>query len=229
MAKELTRKGYTEIVEDYQNGNGQAFNEMLDYLKTSIKQLTSKQYNRVKSYGYLYDDVEAIALEILWMSMETYNGKQGADFLAYFSQRFQWKVNDELIDKKGSLGDKAVYSTVSLEQESPDEPELTLEDTIELPDEENLMLNVDYNSTYCKLLELYKNSADGKPVHIQNAIDKDIEIIGLVMEAVDNNLVSKHELNDYLHEKLPNVNKGTLRRNKHNAFRRFGKFLEENI
>lgn len=229
MVKELTRKGYTEIVTDYQNGNGDAFNEMLEYLGTSLKQLTSKQYNRVKSYGYMYGDVEAIGLEILWVSMETFDGSKGADFLAYFKQRFQWKVNDDLIDRKGSLGDKAVYTTISFEQQSPEDPEMTIEDTLELAEEDNSMLNVDYNSTYCKLLELYSNSANDKPVHIQNAIEKDVEIIGIVMEAVENNIVSKHDLNEYLYEQLPDVNRGSLRRNKHNAFKRFGKFLEENL
>lgn len=239
MFNEITKEGYTAIVEEYQKGNETAYSDMLDYLKVAMDKHISKEYNRVKSYGYTRDEINALGLEILWVAMDTFDGSRGADFLAYFTQRLHWHVNNELIDKKGSLGDKTVYSTVSFdtafsdnEEDSGDSSgvaEYDLADNSLLANSDSAILKVDYDNTYLEILDKYRQSAEGKPAHIQKSIELDVEIMEVVFKAVERDLIKSKELNDFMYNQLPDRDKNSLRRNKQNAFKRFGEFLRENI
>ena len=237
MTNELSREIYVGLIEKYQAGDGTAFNEMVDYLETPINKMTHIQFNRVKGYGHTFGDVHSVALEVLWIAMETYEGGRGADFLAYYKQRLQWKVNDELIEKEETLGGKAVHNTISLSgggnlderEDAYGAEDKYLAEISETEPKDHSMLNVDFQLTYSSLLQLYLDTGRGEPKHIQEAKEKDVEVIRVVINAVEMNIVKKQEINEYLYSHYEGVNKNSVRRIKSNAFKRFGAFIKETL
>ena len=233
----ITRTGYLEIVNAYQTTKDQLYiGSMVDYLRTPITQQTHKNLRRVSAFGYTYDDVYSIGLEVLWLCMEEYDGSRGADFLAFFAQRYRWLVNDKMIEKKGSLADDQYFNSISLdyysisdENGSMDSLEMEVGGELDLSSNDSSILMVEYLNTFYPLLTVYKTRAEGFNEQMSQAILNDVEIIALTMEAVANNQTSKTELNTFLYNSLPEVNRSTVRLRKKNAFKRFGKFLKENM
>ena len=64
---------------------------------------------------------------------------------------------------------------------------------------------------------------------MQQAILNYVEIITLTMQAIEQNLTSNTDLNNFLYDALPDVDRSTVRRRKKTAFKRFGEFLLENM
>ena len=235
--KKITRDGYTNIVKAYQEtGDQYLVQDMAIYLAVPLKQQTYKQLQRVSIFGYDYDDVYSLTLEILWTCMETYDGSKGADFLAMFSQRLQWLVNDRMIEKKGSLADDQYFNSISLDQQhegdgmdTSDRDQFNILESGDFVSNDSSILKVEYFNEYSSLLTKYIETVEEANEQMKQAIINDVEIIQLTMEAIENNLSSSTELNSFLYEALPEVNQSTIRRRKNMAYKRFGNFLLENM
>ena len=235
--KKITRDGYTNIVKAYQEtGDQNLFHDMVIYLAVPLKQQTYKQLQRVSIFGYDYDDVYSLSLEILWTCMETYDGSKGADFLAMYAQRLHWIVNDRMIEKKGSLADDQYFNSISLDQQNEgdgmdtsDRDQFNILETGAFVSEDSSILKVEYFNVYSSLLTKYSETIKEANDQMKQAIINDVEIIQLTMEAIENNLSSSTELNTFLYEALPEVNQSTIRRRKNMAYKRFGNFLLENM
>lgn len=235
--KKITRDGYTNIVKAYQEtGDQYLVQDMAIYLSVPLKQQTYKQLQRVSIFGYDYDDVYSLSLEILWSCMETYDGSKGADFLAMFSQRLHWLVNDRMIEKKGSLADDQYFNSISLDQQhegdgmdTSDRDQFNILETGDFLTDDSSILMVDYLNTYSPLLTEYSKLEREVNDQMKQAIRNDVEIIQLTMEAITNNMTSNSDLNTFLYDSLPQVDRSTIRRRKQMAYKRFGKFLLENM
>lgn len=232
----ITKQGYTTIVLEYQlTKKDTHLEEMWEYLHTFISQSVNKQLQRVKVFGYAKDEVESLALETLWLTMNSYDGSKGADFLAYYSQRLQWIVNDKLIEAKNSLADDRYFNSVSLDTPPPSHSGEDMDGETVLGQSDLFLTTdqslgkVDYIETFPKLLTLYLHTSDEHPAHIGEGIKLDVEILKEVLHAVDDNRISKKEINEHLYRAFPDVAKDTLRLRKKNAIKRFGKFLLENL
>lgn len=234
----VTRRGYTELVEKFQEtGDNKFVGEMVEYLEVSLKQHTYKQLRRVTNYGYSFDDVYSLVLHTLWDSMKRFDGSKGSDFLAYLSQRIHWAVNDQLIEKKGSLADKRYATSISLSALQDEDDEYMTSDMIQYMNTDNLdlsyndnsMLMVDYVLTYRRLLDMYVAQADYVGKQIREGIKNDEIVLNVIFEAVEDNKVSAREINERLYKAFPDVSKATVRRRKKMATDRFGKFIKENI
>ena len=235
--KKITRDGYTNIVKAYQEtGDQNLFQDMVVYLAVPLKQQTYKQLRRVSIFGYDYDDVYSLSLEILWTCMETYDGSKGADFLAMYAQRLHWIVNDRMIEKKGSLADDQYFNSISLDQQNDedgmdtsDRDQFNILETGAFVSEDSSILKVEYFNVYSSLLTKYSEAIEEANDQMKQAIKNDVEIIQITMDAIENNMTSKSELNSFLYEALPEVDQSTIRRRKQMAYKRFGNFLLDNM
>lgn len=235
--KKITRDGYTNIVKAYQEtGDQNLVQDMAIYLAVPLKQHTYNNLRRVSIFGYDYDDVYCLSLETLWTCMETYDGSKGADFLAMFTQRLRWLVNDRMIEKKGSLADDQYFNSISLDQQTEgdgtdttDRDQFNILETGDFVCDDSSILKVEYFNVYSSLLTKYSETLEGVNDQMKQAILNDVEIIQLTMEAIENNMASNTELNTFLYEALPEVDQSTIRRRKKMAYQRFGNFLLENM
>src|SRR5699024_1809050 len=233
----ITREGYTTIVNEYQEtGNQELVQDMVNYLTIPLKQQTHKNLKRVSIFGYSFDDVYSLGLEALWKSMTDYDGSRGADFLSYFTDRFRWLVNDMMIEKKGSLADDQYFNAISLDHtnsedgtDTSDRDQFNMADSDLFACDDSLMLKFDYSETYGYLVSQYKTKLEGANEQMQQAILNDVEIITLTMQAIEQNLTNNTDLNNFLYDALPDVDRSTVRRRKKMAFKRFGEFLLENM
>lgn len=233
----ITRQGYTEIVEEFQRtGDNGLVEKLINYLETPLRKQTSKNLNRVVNYGYTFDDVYSLVLHTVWETMKQYDGTQGSDFLAYLKQRIHWAVNDQLIEKKGSLADKQYTTSISLslfedeeDKMTPDMVSLSGADKLDLSYNDDLILKVDYVMTYRKLLEEYVGQIEYVNDQVKEGIRNDEVVLNVIFDAVEDNKVSSRDINACLYNAFPGVGKATVRRRKKMATDRFGKFIKENI
>lgn len=224
----LTRIGYTSIVHNYQQTREDVYvEEMVCYLERTITQLTLSNLERVSGYGYTYDDVESEVLWTLWEVMEVFDGSQGSDFLAYFRQRVWWRINDELIEKKGSLADEMYYNALTI-QTSEGERGVEQGRGISpnmLPYIDDCLEDVSYFTTYEQILEDFQSQPNPHP-HVAKAVERDVEVLVVIFQAVEDNAVGDKEVNARLYAKYPEVGKATIRRRKKMATQRFGQFIK---
>lgn len=220
----VTRQGYTDIVDNYQVAQDEQYlEEMVIYLENSLNQITLEQLRRVAGYGYTYGDVESEVLWTLWEVMEDFNGSRGSDFLGYFRQRVQWRINDELIERKGSLADEQYYNALSInDSEDSEERGGICPNQLFYTDSE--LADINYCSTYGQILYDYQNQ-QGLHANIAKVLDADVAVLEVIFEAVECNEVSDREVNARLYEAFPDTLKSTVRRRKLLATERFGKYI----
>lgn len=231
----ITKEGYQLIIYKYQaTGNDDYLTEMANYLERTLKQLTYSNLKRVSGYGYTYGDVYTVVLETLWRVMEQFDGSKGSDFLAYFQQMVHWKVNDELIEKKGSRGDPKYADALTLDIDATDE-DLESADDIMFNNQDNQemsytdeqILEVEYALTYIPLYKEYVSMANKLGGQARVALLNDKAILSTIFQAVEDNQSSAKDINERLYNKYPNISKLAIRQRKMVATKRFGKFLKE--
>lgn len=222
----ITRKGYLRIVNDYQETKDeQLIDEMVAYLSRTIKQLTFSNFERVSGYGYRRGDVYSIVLEVLWEVMEEFDGSQGSDFLAYFSQRVRWKINDELIEKKGCLADEQYYNAIPINNTEDGEEEGGINPN-ELFTLSEAIVNTGLYTYYHDLLNEYKNEPD---LHLttRRARESDVELLEEILKALMDGIYDDRLVNKQLYRKFPSVSKAAVLHRKRSASKRFEEYLKE--
>lgn len=232
----ITRRDYNRIVADFQETDEEQYlEEMIQYLDKSLIQQSYNNLRRVENYGYTFDDVYNLGIQVLWGAMRKFDGSRGSDFLSYYSNLFGWKVNDTFIENRGSKAYEARRSPYSVENivehmnNSTEEASVSNDLIESMSEEDSDIDDTDSLLTYRRLLEDYLYHSRGQGKAVGKGAVNDYRTLLEVFRAIERGYEDQREINEFLYRRFPNSSKDTVRKGKNRAYDRFGKYLKENM
>lgn len=147
-----------ELVAEYQKGNEAAFNELLEQNIGIIHYMVNQWFQNVKNGKVTEKDLENECTFGFWLAVKSYKSDNDVPFGAYAFKRIKWHLCRTLITKSPKTATGEDVHVVSFDDTVPGTDNLTVGDTIEDEEAEQLLENLfngsDQQSLHDDLMQL---------------------------------------------------------------------------